>query len=66
MYEVMYWSGNEALTMTGEHRWDFDTLKEARDGAEFMRKAMVRKGATEVTIRNTQTGKTFSADPRDG
>lgn len=65
MFELMFWAGNEALIMSGEHRWDFDTLEEAQEGAEFLRKAMVRKGATEVTIRSTQTGETFSADPRE-
>lgn len=65
MFELIFWAGNEALTMAGAHRWTFDTFKEAEDGAECLRKTMVRKGATEVTIHNTQTGETFSADPRE-
>ena len=65
MFELMFWAGNEVLTMAAAHRWTFDTFKEAEDGAECLRKAMGRKGATEVTIRNTQTGGTFSADPSE-
>ena len=65
MFELMFWAGNEALTLAGKHRWSFVSLEGAKDAAEFLRKTMVKKGATEVTIHNIQTGETFSADPRE-